>query len=147
LEVVMKTVQEITVKLENRPGSLSEISELLGANGISILALTFEGSAGTLSLVSTDPARALNILESAGFSATVQEILAAEAPHHPGGLNALLKPLKLAGVNVEHLYSCISFHGAGDKTIILLSVDNPSVAYDALSKEWIKLYGEELYNF
>jgi hypothetical protein len=143
----MKTVQEITVKLENRPGSLSEISELLGANGISILALTFEGSAGTLSFVSTDPARALNIMESAGFSATVQEIIAAEAPHHPGGLSALLKPLKLAGVNVEHLYPCISFHGAGDKTVILLSVDNAAAAYEALSKEWVKLYGEELYNF
>ncbi len=145
----MKSVQEITVKLENRPGSLSEISELLGANGISILALTLkpEGSGGTTSLVCTDPARALNILESAGYSATVREIIAAEAPHHPGALNALLKPLKLAGVNVEGFYSCIGSHGAGDKTVILLSVDNLAAAYDALSKEWIKLYGEELYNF
>lgn len=145
----MKSVQEIAVKLENRPGALSEINEILGANGIGILALTVraEGPTGILSFVSTDPARALNILESAGYSATVHEIIAAEAPHHPGGLNALLKPLKLAGVNVEHLYSRISFHGAGDKTIILLRVDNPAAAYDVLSKEWIKLYGEELYNF
>jgi hypothetical protein len=145
----MKTVQEIVVKMKNKPGTLSEVSEILGANGINILALTMriEGAAGTMSFVSTDPARALNILESAGYSATFHEIIAAEAPHHPGGLNALLKPLKLAGVNVEHLYSCIGFHGAGDKTIILLSVDNPAAAYDALSKEWIKLYGEELYNF
>lgn len=145
----MKTVKEVAVKLENRPGALSEISELLASNGINILALTVrtEGPLGTLHFVVTDPTRVLNILESAGYSPTVQEILAAEAPHHPGGLNALLKPLKLAGVNVSHLYSCIGSHGAGDETIILLGVDNLAAAHDALEREWIRLYGEELYNY
>ncbi|AFM25701.1 ACT domain-containing protein [Desulfomonile tiedjei] len=145
----MKTVKEIAVRLENKPGVLSQVSELLGANGINILALTVqaEGSEGILSFVATNPARVTNVLESAGLKPEIREILAAEAPHHPGGLNALLKPLKLAGVNVRYLYSCISFHGAGDRTIILLGVDNIQAAHDALSKEWIKLYGEELYNF
>jgi hypothetical protein len=145
----MKTVKEVAVKLENRPGTLSEISELLASNGINILALTVrtEGPLGTLHFVVTDPTRVLNILESGGYSPTVQEILAAEAPHHPGGLNALLKPLKLAGVNVSHLYSCIGSHGAGDETIILLGVDNLAAAHDALEREWIRLYGEELYNY
>ena len=55
----MKTVKEIAVKLENKPGVLSEISELLGANGINIIALTVrtEGPIGTLSFVATDPTR------------------------------------------------------------------------------------------
>jgi hypothetical protein len=145
----MKTVKEVAVKLENRPGALSEISELLASNGINILALTIrtEGSTGTLNFVATDPARAVNILESAGYSPIIQEILAVEAPHHPGGLNALLKPLKLAGVNVGYLYSCIGSHGAGDETIILLGVDKLQAAHDALEREWIRLYGEELYNY
>jgi len=145
----MKTVQEVSVKLENKPGKLSEVSDLLAASGINILGLTVttKGYAGTLNFVATDPARVVNTLESAGYSVTFQEILAAEVPHHPGGLNAILKPLKLAGVNVEYLYTCISCHGVGDASIILLAVDNLSAAYDALSKEWIKLYGEELYNF
>jgi len=145
----MKTVQEISVKLENKPGKLSEVSDLLGASGIHILGLTIrsEGAAGWLNLVATDPARVVNILESAGYSITSQEILAAEVPHHPGGLNAILKPLKLAGVNVEYLYTCIGCHGSGDASIILLAADNLAAAYDALSKEWIKPYGEELYDF
>lgn len=145
----MKTVQEISVKLQNKPGKLSEVSDLLGANGINILGLTVttKGATGFLNLVATDPARVVNILESAGYSVTSQEILAAEVPHHPGGLNAIFKPLKLAGVNVEYLYTCIGCHGSGDGSIVLLAVDNLAAAYDALSKEWIKLYGEELYNF
>lgn len=145
----MKTVREITVKLENKPGVLSEVCELLGANVINIIGLNVrtDGPVGTLNFVATDPVRALNILESAGYAPTVQEIIAAEPPRHPGGLNALLKPLKLVGVNVEYLYACISLQGTGDKTILLLGVDNLQAACDALSRDWIKLHGEELYGF
>jgi hypothetical protein len=145
----MKFVQEISVSLTNKPGTLSEISELLSADGISILALTVrtEAEVGTLSFVATDPSRVVNILESAGYTPSVKEIIAAETPHHPGGLNAILKPLKLAGVNVDYLYSCVGPHGAGHSTVIMLGVDDPAGAHAALSKEWIRLYGDELYTF
>ncbi len=145
----MKVVTDFAIKLENKPGALSEVSDLLGSNGINILALTVrtEGETGILNFVSTDPVRAAGILQGAGYSVTTNEILAAEAPHHPGGLNAILKPLRLAGVNVDYVYSCIGQHGAGDATIVLLGVDKLQAAHDALSREWIRLYGEELYNF
>jgi hypothetical protein len=145
----MKTVKEITVVLENRPGTLSEISDLMGANGINILGLTVRtsGEKGALNFIASDPARVVNILQSAGYAPTLQDVLAAEAPHHPGGLNAILKPLRLAKVNVEYLYTYIGFHGTGDRTIIVLGVDKLAEAYDALSKEWIRMFGEELYNF
>jgi hypothetical protein len=145
----MKTVKEIALKLENRPGALSELSELLGANGINILALTViaQDAEGTMSFIANDPSRVVNILESAGYSPTLREIIAAEAPHHPGGLNAILKPLKLAGVNVQYLYAFLGLYGSGDRSIILLGVDKLAAAHDALAKEWIRLYGEELYNF
>ena len=145
----MKTVKEVSVKLENKPGTLSGICELLGAGGINILALTVrtDGDSGTLSFVATDPFRAVNILQSAGHSPSVHEIIAAETPHHPGGLNAILKPLRLAGVNVEHLYSCIGSSGCSVGNVLLLGVDNLAAACVALTREWIKLYGEEFYNF
>jgi len=143
----MKTVREIAVQLENKPGTLSAISELLGANGTNILALTVrtEANTGTLHFIAPDPTRVAQILESAGYSPAIQEILAAEAPHHPGGLNAVLKPLKVAGVNIEYLYSCIGCQG--DRSIMLLGVDDIAAAHDALAKEWIHLYDEELYMF
>ncbi len=145
----MKTVKEVSVQLENRPGTLSEISELLGANGINIIGLTVqtEGKSGVMSFVATDPARVVHVLESSGYTPTVKEIIAAETPNHPGGLNALLKPLRLAGVNIEHVYACIGVHGRGDSAILLLGVNDTAAAYNALSKEWIRLYGEELYNY
>jgi hypothetical protein len=149
LEVLMKTVKEVSVRLENRPGTLLEISELLAANGINILALTVrtEGQTGTLSFVATDPARVINILESAGYQAVTQEIVAAEAPNHPGGLHAMLKPLKLAGINIEYLYSFLGSSGSADHAILFLRVNDPAAARDVLSREWIRLHGEEIYNY
>ncbi len=143
----MKSVKEISITLENRPGTLSEISELMGASGVNILALIVRtmGDEGTLSFVASDPSRVVSILESAGHSPTVRDIIAAEAPHHPGGLNAILRPLKRKGINVEYLYACIGCYGAGDNSIILLGINELAAAYEALSSEWIKMYGEELY--
>ena len=55
----MKTVKEISITLENKPGTLSEISELMGASGINLLALIVKtmGAGGTLSFVASDPWR------------------------------------------------------------------------------------------
>ncbi len=143
----MKTITEVSVELENKPGTLSEMSELLGSNGINILALTItpRGNSATVRIVAGDPARVENILSSAGYAAEKQQVLAAKTPDHPNGLNAVLKPLRLAGVNVEHIYTCMDRHASGGSTIMMLGVDDLQKAHDALSKEWIQLYGEELY--
>jgi len=144
----MKTVQEISVKLENRPGTLSEVSELLGANTINILALTVrtEGKIGCMNFIASDPARAQSVLQSAGYETSAHDIIAAETPLHPGGLNAVLKPLKLAGINIEYLYSCIGSYGCVERTILLLGVADTAAAHDTLTSQWIKLLGEELDN-
>jgi hypothetical protein len=145
----MKTIKEISLKLKNRPGTLSEFCELLAANGISVLALTVrtDPQEGIVSFVPSDPSRAMNILESAGYAPSTREILAAEVPHHPGGFNTILKALKLAGVNLEYLYSFMGGYAAGDTGVILMGVDNLAGAHDALTKEWIRLHGVELYGF
>jgi hypothetical protein len=144
----MKTVKEISIKLENKPGKLSALSDLLAAEGIVILALTVRpaGATGIVSFVVTDPLRVVNILEGAGYKATLTDIIAAEAPQHPGGFSAVLRALKAADVNIEYLYTCINSNFSGDRVILLLGVSDVSAAHDALSREWIPVYGEELYS-
>lgn len=145
----MKTVREVAVPVENTPGKLSAISELLWANGILVLAVSVkaEGDSATVRIVAPEPERVANILGGAGFLPSVQEIIAAEVPLHPGGLNALFKSLKLADVNVEYLYSFIGGHLAGGSSILLLGVNDVTKAVDALSNEWIQIHGEELFEY
>ena len=141
----MKTIREINLKLKNEPGQLSAINEILGANGINILAfhVSAGGKAGTLRFVANDPDRTLNVLKPAGFKTNVSEAIACVVPDHPGGLNAILKPLKAAKINIDFIYPCI---GSGDSTILILGIKSLEDALKIMEDNWIKVLGEELYN-
>jgi hypothetical protein len=73
------------------------------------------------------------------------QVLAAETPHHAGGLKAILEPLSRARVNVEYLYPCIQ---TGESTILIMGTDQVEQAVDALKKDWIRLFSDQdLLNF
>jgi hypothetical protein len=142
---MMKTVKQLSVSLPNKPGMLSKISDVMGVNGVNIIGLYVRTirDEGVLSFVANDPERALNVLKLAGYEVKEDQIIACETPHHPGGLNAILKPLKEADVNVEYLYSYL---GSGDHTVLLLGIDKLQAGINALERNWIRLYGDELYS-
>ncbi len=140
----MKCVEEIDLYLKNEPGQLCAISELLGANGINIIALyvSAEEKEGKLRFVANDPKKAFNILKTAGYQIQTHDVMACETPHHPGGLNAVLKPLKAGGINVDYIYPCI---GTGDITVLILGVDAIDEAVKVMEENWIRVLGDEFY--
>lgn len=139
-------VKQISVSLENVPGKLSELSERLGENGINIIALSVADTAdiSAVRFVANDPEKAVNILKSYGYSIKITDVLAVEAPNHPGGLNAVLKPLKDVHINVNYLYTCL---GTGEKSVLIMGVDRIEQAIEVLKKNWVHMYNEELYKF
>lgn len=141
----MKTVKEIDLVLKNEPGQLSLVSEVLGANGINIIAfyVSTEGEEGRLRFVANDPEKAINVLKTAGYSPKVKEAVACETPHHPGGLNAVLKPLKAANISVDYIYPCL---GTGDMTVLIIGVKPLKEALKIMQDNWIRVLGKELYN-
>ena len=141
----MKTVKQIDLWLENKPGTLSEVSELLGVNGINIIAfyVATEKDEGILHFVANDPGKAINVLKTAGYRIETKDVIACETPHHTGGLNAVLKPLKRANINVDYIYPCI---GTGDITVLTLGVGPVEKALKVIEDNWIRVLGEELYH-
>jgi hypothetical protein len=71
-------------------------------------------------------------------------VLAAEVPLHPGGMNAILKPLSKAEINILYLYTTINRFG--QETIVILGVDRTEEAEDVLKRNWVKTLGKEIYN-
>jgi hypothetical protein len=140
----MKTVQQIDLALKNEPGQLSEVSDLLGSNGINIIAfyVSTRGDEGRLQFVANDPEKAVNVLQTAGYTLQTAQVLACETPHHPGGLNAVLKPLKKAGINVDYIYPCL---GTGDITVLIIGVNPVKETAAILAENWIRILGPELY--
>ena len=141
----MKTVKQIDLLLKNEPGTLSAVSDLLGANGINIIAfyVATQKDEGRLYFVSNDPEKAINILKTAGYGIEVRDVIACVTPHHPGGLNAVLKPLKEANINVDNIYPCI---GTGDITVLILGVGPVKDALIVMEDNWIRVLGNELYH-
>ncbi len=142
------TVKQLTLSMANKPGQLASISEILGDAGINILAFfvsTATGSGdGIMRFVVDNPEKGANFLSGQGLTVEVQEVVAAETPHHAGGLLAVLNPLKRAQVNVDYIYPCIQ---TGEATILIIGTSGQNnEAIESLKKEWIRLYGSELYN-
>ena len=138
-------IEQISISLENVPGRLSGVSELLGQNGINIIAISVVDAAdiSSIRIVVNDPKKAQEVLTSNHYKIHVSEVLATEAPNHPGGLNAILKPLKERQINVAYLYPVL---GTQDKTILIVGVDDLEGAVEVLKQSWVKLVGDELYN-
>ncbi len=137
-------VKQISVSLENVPGKLSEVSDYLGENGVNIIGLSISDTAdiSAFRFIANDPEKAINVLKSHGYSIKTTEVLAVETPNHPGGLNAILKPLKEVSVNVSYLYACL---GTGDRTVLIVGVDKMDEATQVLRKNWVHMFDEELY--
>jgi len=137
-------VKQISVSLENVPGKLSEMSDYLGENGINIIAVSVVDASdvSAIRFVASDPEKAANVLRTHGYSIKITEVLAVEAPNHPGGLNAVLKPLKEVSINVNYLYTCL---GRGEKTVLIVGVDQMEEAIQVLKKNWVHMYDDELY--
>ena len=139
-------VKQISVSLENTPGKLSEVSDYLGENGINIIALSVADTAdiSAVRFVANDTEKAVNVLKSHGYSVRVTDVLAVATPNHPGGLNAVLRPLKDQRINVLYLYTCL---GTGENTVLIVGVDKMEEAIQVLKRNWVQMYDEELYGF
>jgi len=138
------SVIQISVVLENVPGMLLDVSERLGAEGINIRAISVADTsdASTVRFVSDDPQKTANVLRSRGLSVTERDVLAVEVPDHPGGLQAILRPLKAAGINVHYLYLG---RGESGQPIIIMGVDKTEEALSLLKKNWVHTFGKEIY--
>jgi hypothetical protein len=141
------SVIQIAVVLENVPGMLLDVSERLGAEGINIRAISVADTsdASTVRFVSDDPQKTANVLKSHGLAVTEREVLAVEVPDHPGGLQAILKPLKSAGINVHYLYPYLG-RGESGQPIIVMGVDKTEEAASLLKKNWVHTFGKEIYS-
>lgn len=140
------TVTQLTINLPNRPGEMAKISEMMGEVGVNILALFVSTATGKglMRFVADNPEKAAHILASRGLEVSTQEVIAAETPHHAGGLLAVLNPLRRAKINVDYIYPCIQ---TGESTILIVGAEKQlDEAIDALKKDWIRLFGQELYN-
>ena len=125
-------IKQISVFLENTPGSLREMTELLGRGGVDLLALSLADTQnfGIVRLIvhseQIDPAVAL--LKQNGYIARVNHVICAAVPDRPLGLCELLSIIEQAGLSVEYMYSFLRKAGNGKAHMILRLNDGARAA-------------------
>jgi len=140
-------VKQISVSLENIPGKFLDVSECLGAEGINIRAISVADTSdiSTVRFVADDPSRAANVLKSHGYAVKETDVIAVEVPDHPGGLQAVLKPLKGANINVIYFYPYLG-RGESGQPVVIVGVDKTDEAVMVLNKNWVHTFGKEIYS-
>jgi hypothetical protein len=138
-------ITQVSIAVDNKPGSLYRASSILEKEQINIKAImaATEMSPAQVHMIVDDPDRAVKVLQMNKFEVTTKEVIAVAAPDHPGGLNAILRPLIEANVNIDCMYPFIYLKG--DEAIIILEVDKIKEAKEVLKKHWVKTYSTEIY--
>ncbi len=139
-------VKQVSISLDNEPGKFLNVSQLLGAEGINIRAISVADTAdiSTVRFVTDNPEKTVNVLRSHGYSVKETDVTAVEVPDHPGGLQAILQPLKAANINVLYLYPYLG-RGESGQPIVIIGVDRTKEAIEVMKKNWVHTFGKEIY--
>ncbi len=136
-----KTIKQISVFVENKPGRLASVTEVLYEKGVNLRAFTIAeaGDFGIIRMVVDKTEEAYRALKEAGFTVTLTDVLGVEVKDEPGGLYRIAKALGDGGINIEYVYA---FTFGGDKALIILRVDDTSKAIEILEREGLLFKGE-----
>ena len=140
------TMNQLSVFVENKPGTLAEITGILGANDIDMCALSVADTEryGILRLIVNNPQKAEDALKAAGFKVSLTDVIAIAVSHKPGGLSEALKYVAQAGIAVEYMYAFVS--PKADTAYVILRVQDNQKAILALQQGGILVIrGEEVY--
>lgn len=123
-------IDQITVFLENEKGRLAGLCRCVGDAKINMAALSVADTTdyGVVRIICSDPARAVEALEAAGYRAIITKVAAVAVPHRPGGAADLLEELDRLDVNIEYGY-CFSHEG--DMAVMALKIADPASAAEA----------------
>jgi len=141
------SVTQISVSLENMPGKFLEISEILRAERINIRAISVADTAdiSTVRFVTDNPEKTVSVLRSNSYAVKETNVIAVEVPDHPGGLQAVLKPLKATSINVTYFYPYLG-RGDSGQPIVIVGVDKTEEAIEVLKNNWVHIFGKEIYS-
>jgi hypothetical protein len=120
-------IPQVSVYLDNRPGSLSEAMAQLDRNQIRVFALSIAdaGEYGLVRMVTEDPAKATTVLEDADYNLAKSrkntEVTAVFITEEDK-ISKITKILADGGINIEYAYSS-AVHVDGKIALILRASD------------------------
>lgn len=128
-------IKQISVFIENKPGPLTEVTDVLSQNKVDITALSLADTSefGILRLIVDKPDAAQMALREAGFAVKATEVLAVAMDDQPGGLSAVLHTIAEAGITIEYMYAFVGKKEG--KAVVVMRVSDLDSAVTALQND------------
>ncbi|MBE6932399.1 MAG: acetolactate synthase [Ruminococcaceae bacterium] len=126
---MVKTIDQLSIFVENKAGSLVQIADVIGASGVDIRAMSLADTAdfGILRLIVDRPEPALEALRENGCIVSVTKVIAVEISDTPGSLSKVLALLAEHEIFIEYSYAFIS-RKKGNAYVIFRLQDNEKAA-------------------
>ena len=126
------TINQISIFLENKYGTLNEMFALLGKENIRVIAATVADTSefGILRMIVSDAKKAHQLLKDNHVSVHLAEVLAISTLSSAGSLADTLAFFTKAGLSIEYMY-CFSVK---NKSFLILRVNDCETALKVIER-------------
>ena len=137
------SVKQISVFVENRAGSLLDITTRLAGLNINIRAVSLADTTrfGIFRLIVDKVDECEKALREEGFTVSITNVLVVRLQDEPGGLSEAVRVLTENGFNIDYMYAFIS-HAVNDACVIF-RVGDIEFAEKILVENGFKLFSDE----
>ncbi len=135
-------IRQLSVFLENKKGTLHEITDVLAKADIDLRSMCIADTSdyGIVRVIANDPERAIKVLNEAGHTANIRAVTAFAVPDCPGGLAKVLKLLEENSVDIEYMYALVTT--SVDKAYAVMRTDDDAKTENILKENGIELLDE-----
>jgi hypothetical protein len=132
-------LKQLSVLIENKKGSLAEVTSMLKDKDINIRAIAAFDTPdyGILRLIVDVPERAKDALEECGYGVVLTDVIAVELEDEKGALNGILTVLEEEDLQIEYIYSFVIRNHASP--LMILKVNDLDQAISILGDNKIKV--------
>ena len=101
------TINQLSVFLENKAGSLSKILQILKKANIQLISTTIADTVdyGICRIICSEPERAYNVLKEANVAVSESAVFAVELENLPGKAADVIEALSEGNIEISYLYS------------------------------------------
>jgi hypothetical protein len=106
----METARQLSIFLNNKPGTLADVCDELAEHKLNIYALSISDTTdhSVVRVVVSDSQKAAYILEERGVLVVENNVLLIENANKPGTLAGIARALAKAKINIEYAYLATS---------------------------------------
>lgn len=119
----MEIATQLSVFLENKPGTLAAVCNELAKQKINIYAFTISDTSdhAVVRMLVSDPVKATHLLEERGVLVVENKVLTFESTNKPGSLAKVASKLGAAKVNIEYAYFATGLDGESGLMVLRVS--------------------------